>query len=1309
MKHFVCIIGCVAHFGMLNAQGILDRIILGDENSEKAHGFTSYCPDRVPAVVGLMDETGRACLRYEENPYAGTYKGIYGGEYQFVLKVDGSSQNYLTAKYSGDDTGFEIHYTADVDGKQLSNVSGSLVQYSETPKAPGAFLYRTYAIPRKETDGKTEVVVRIRSKGRYYQYGTPGRFETYQRVLDQDMPPLYALYTHSRPGFVVPEDEVQGNIPTYEGALPCPDANQNLPALKTAALSNVREKLVQILNEDYYDKNTAGKVLVLAAAYTMPQYPETFQADAVVEKIMWGLDNMARHHYDGSIPANSEWGGAFGFHGYALYKVRNEIPEGWLDQSVDLGDGTKTRREQYIDLLKTSFNHGATDRRTLSNQVAWASTPLYGASLGLYALDSVRFAEYPKIGLHVVREAAGLEDFTSAITGLDEEKPVMGDPSDVNGWCGAHYRMITSKGGGHEFPGWVCPGCYGYLWQNFIEMWDMMRHDPYLRGQQGAGDDFLQRIADYERLNASLSYPSVDARGYRAMLCHSVTCSRIVREPGYVYYGNISVAGLSGDHELLGHARQALEDGQQTWAEPDAGRVYGLYIPQAIDTLANHPECTEVLPFTDPWQEAIVSDEENAMVAFSYKGEIYYVSFAASMAQHISAQYTNAVGFVTDRTAFFDSGLIEEVQLEPYNSAHRVWFPERPLLAGGGEVISLPSYNHTVAVYNSRQPYKDFYQLWYGGFLIGMNTGLFDDSSYDILVPESLQGKIVYNLVTKEEIVLGSRVPVQAGTTCILHVGEMPGTSVEGEGSAVDADVSALSERVESLTAVLHSLADSVSLKGVNVLGHYPHDKFTSFWRELSFSAYAASCGTMLQQRCDSALAALEKAYEELLDSRYDANGKVDLPGDVDFTKAMKQGGQFVVSAGGLSVEMAQNGAYWMIPVQASEAGVYRITAHVRTTCDVSKSPKVNLTCLDPETASELAENDTHGDRKLLPGDCYSYEWNVYFKEGETKILKLSVSGNAYYVPVAEIESVSAALCGDSSGDYSWLFRVPEDNEEMQSVFDRQFTEELQGSPWRFWRYDTRSGLYTSFSRLDAESPKNSGIDAWYDRDEWLFINKDGYVHPLVEASPAIVFTAPVDGVYEAVSTVQRQSHKVDNHLYCRYRFLQGGLGENTSVPKENYMFDLAYGFLADNTPKSKMFYVNMKAGDAITFEIDAYTPNRISSGGTTWEHLAVSRLSDTSVAPLKEFFPELVYDIYGETGIGSVEMGKSGVGIGLRTVEGGIWVTSSGSAVLELYSVTGFLVERLELDGTKMFVSLRKGIYVVRDTNGNAFKFVVR
>lgn len=1309
-KFFLIPCLCLYHTCIIHAQSFTDRVILGDVQSEKAHGFVTYCPSYVSVSGGLLNEKGRSCLRYEDNPYAGKYKGIYGGEYQVVLKVDGNAQNYLTTRYGGDDTGYEIHYTADVDGKQLSDVGSSFVQYSTVPKAPGAFLYRTYAIPRCETDGKSEVVIRIRSKGRYYQYGKPGQFETYQRVLDQDMPPLYALYTHTNPSFDVPDDEVQGHIVTYNEAPVKSGTEKNLDLLRNMAVEEVTDQLSNILADGSYDKGTAEQILLLAAAYSMPVYPVAYQSQSVVEKVKWALDNMIKCHYDGTITADGEWGGAFGYHGYALYKMYEKIGDEWLDEKIDLGRGLISRREQLIELMKLSFNHGATDRRMLSNQVAWASTLTYGASLGLYALDSVRFAEYPKIGVHIIREAAGLEEFTSAVTGLDNEQPQLGDASDINGWCGAHYRMITSKGGGHEFPGWACPGCYGYLWKNFIDMWDMMRYDPYLRNQKGADADLLARIADYERLNAALSYPSVDADGNRAMLCHSVTCSRIVREPGYVYYGDIVVAGLTGDRELMGHAWQAYDDGQHTWGSPASDRVYGLYTPQAIDTLMVHSDCKEKLAFTSGQPDMIVSDEENAMVAFSHDGELYYVSFAENMAQHISEKYTVTTQFVPDRTEFYSSGMVTTIQKEPYNSAHRVTFPEHPLLAGGGTVVQLSSYNHQDGVYNDRQPYMDFYQLWYDDYLIGMNTGLYDDTAYDIIVPEILKGMTVRNLTTQTDIVLGERLSVPAGSTYILYVGNIPQSAVLNNG--VVADVSELTERVSRMTELLYQIGDSVSLSGSDVIGTYPHDKFTDFWREVTVAGYASNSGTMSQERVDSVLVALNTAYDELMASCNRGNGIACIPGDVAFSKALSHGGQYVISSDGMSVNSAQRGSYWMIPVKATEAGVYTFSAQISTMCNASESPTVNLTLLDPETYKDDSSNDVSGDRKLLKGqsedDCYTYSWNAYMEKGETKILKLSVSGNAYYTSIAQIRQLSGALCSLAADGYSWLFQIPSTNEEMQGIFEKQFLGQDINSPWSFMVYDTQNGTYSPFEHIDKNSPKNLGVDTWYNRDEWLFINSKGYVHPLIEASPAIVFTAPVDGLYNAMSTVQRQEHKVDNNLYCRYRFLKGGLENGLSVPKENFMFELPYGYKDKNVPASINFYVNMKAGDAVTFEVEAYTANRISSGGTTWTDLAVSRVQEEMVRQVRETASNKIYDIYQVDGIGEcVEDNVKGQ-LKIRTEKNGLWIKTDNASVVTLYSVTGTELKDICVASAPVFVHLTNGFYIVKDDKGNVIKLML-
>lgn len=72
------------------------------------------------------------------------------------------------------------------------------------------------------------------------------------------------------------------------------------------------------------------------------------------------------------------------------------------------------------------------------------------------------------------------------------------------------------------------------------------------------------------------------------------------------------------------------------------------------------------------------------------------------------------------------------------------------------------------------------------------------------------------------------------------------------------------------------------------------------------------------------------------------------------------------------------------------------------------------------------------------------------------------------------------------------MFQIPSTNEEMQGIFEKQFLGQDINSPWSFMTDDTQNGTYAPFEHIDRNSPKNQGVDTWYNRDEWLFINSKG-------------------------------------------------------------------------------------------------------------------------------------------------------------------------------------------------------------------------
>lgn len=1292
------VISCLAN--SMNGQ-YMDRVLLGNAADEQSHGFTTFCPDYVATISsGLLSQPGRSCLMFPDNPYAGIYAGIYGGEYQFVLKVNGNRQNYLTVKFSGsDNVSEESNYLAEINNKVLSDIYGSIVTYYTSSISTGSFLYRTYSIPRVETDGKTEVVVKIRSKGRYYNYGTPWSFSTYQFPLRNNMPPLYACYTHSNPSFAIPADETQGVTVSYSNASAATNEKDPTKA-KVIVTNQISTALAGYLSSTSYDVNSGWKAALLAQAYFMPVYTNCYNNSSIVKKVISIMDQSVKNHNSGKVTADSEWGGALGFQGYALYLLRNKIPDDSLNIYPNLGGGvSKTRRQQWIDVLKLSFDHGALDRRAITNQVFWAARATYAASFGLYALDSVTYKNYPKIGHQFAREAEGLEYYTGPLTNFDPANLQLGDYKSTSGVNGSYYYSITSKGGSKELPGWVGVCCYGHLSTFMVDLWQMSRNNPYYRAT-GGDIELLQKAAEHERLQSSMTIPWVDSNGYRVMLGETVICGRNVSEPGKAYYGDPYVGGMLGDKELIGHVRQMLEDGQYSWGGFNYEHtVADLLIPQSLDSLAKYPTYTSKLPLTPGNTDFINSDPEDGILVFRRNGEVVLMNFFISMAHHITSSYSKGIKFTPDYVKFFPSGQTEITKTEPYNSMHHVYMPDRPLLAGGGVTIQLPSYNHS-ANYIDRRALYDFYQIWYGNYLIGMNTGIYDSSAYDIQVPPELQGKTVYNLTTKENVILGTILPVPAKTVYVLDVGVRSEST--DEDTITPGDNTVLKARADELTVFAHAVADSITLSSLKVLGMYPHDKYNVFMRELTFANYAAQSKAMSQLRLDSSLVKLNEAYAALKNAKFVGLHSL-LPGKVDFFNRLEEGGRFSLSSTDSVFKEVYGGAFWVFPVKATRAGYYTFVVKMATKRSATIGTKVNVTLFDERgyyaDSSMIASNTRTLVTNTAWDDYLEYTWDVYLGEGQSKLLKLNVSAVSNTLAVAQIKSISAEYKDFESSDNAWLFQVPTSNPTLYNQFERQFAKQDSVSPWDFKAYSVSSGTYTSWAKFDSGAPKTSGVLSYYNKDEWLFITKGGYVHPLTTTSPAIVFTAIKDGIYRVNTTVQRQTNKNYNYMYTRYRFAQGGIKDNeTVIPKDSCMYYDAYGYPNNNIPVSREFYVNLKKGDAITFEEDAYTANAIGSAGTTWQELIVSKVPDERASSTVQINAASYYNPYKSTSSIERYPQDPGVDVVAIPVKHGIKLTSTRNTSVTIYNLSGQVVTTVGLTSEWLYLYTLPGFYIVRD-----------
>ncbi len=184
-------------------------------------------------------------------------------------------------------------------------------------------------------------------------------------------------------------------------------------------------------------------------------------------------------------------------------------------------------------------------------------------------------------------------------------------------------------------------------------------------------------------------------------------------------------------------------------------------------------------------------------------------------------------------------------------------------------------------------------------------------------------------------------------------------------------------------------------------------------------------------------------------------------------------------------------------------------------------------------------------------------------------------------------------------------------------------------SPWGFYYYNISDGTYNKFANHDTSSKLgNTDVNAWYrGTGDWLFIGDNGLAHPMTDLAPAIMFTAPADGVYKVDFSCFRPDPnvKVENPLWIRARYMDS---TTNTQDKDSYMFAKEYGSVANDgadgrAPISMSYYVNMKEGDKITWEIDCYTSNRNSSAATQITHLSVCSSIDATNRYTLENIPE--------------------------------------------------------------------------------------
>lgn len=178
--------------------------------------------------------------------------------------------------------------------------------------------------------------------------------------------------------------------------------------------------------------------------------------------------------------------------------------------------------------------------------------------------------------------------------------------------------------------------------------------------------------------------------------------------------------------------------------------------------------------------------------------------------------------------------------------------------------------------------------------------------------------------------------------------------------------------------------------------------------------------------------------------------------------------------------------------------------------------------------------------------------------------------------------------------------------------YDTAVLEANGDTPWGYYYYEVANGVYHKFVNHDTSSKYGSTeVSAWYKgTGDWLYISDNGQLHPMTNFAPAIMFTAPKDGVYKVNFGCYRPNPNasVENPLWIRARFMNNGID---TQDKESFMYAKEFGSVQNDgeggkAPIAMEYYVNMKQGDKITWELDCYTTNRNSSAATQITTLTV-------------------------------------------------------------------------------------------------------
>ncbi|WP_105968139.1 AbfB domain-containing protein [Streptomyces geranii] len=437
------------------AAGLVDRLVLGDEDSETAHALIT---DGSSVVTGGNAVKARVATPLDPAT-------VRGGELRFTMKTDPSAQNYLTLKLWGEDSSA---YTtlAYLNGEQIGfrrNSDYEPFSFGFSKPVPGRFYYSTVMLPIEMTTGREQVEITLRT----YDGGYSGKVTSNSRGY-------YAVYTHTA-GLL----DVSGeDLPSYTPPASTPadlsdDEKQQL-------IDDLRATQINIFNilSANVDASASGNMSIVryvddlrfyAGALTTDWCPATTAAErkTALLRLFKCVDNHVKDYYGNTGLVlrgghQGDWGGYYGALGEALYIAENVIADddiygqdaftAFLDEEfttgtengntslkdVDFDGSTLTRRAAWGRCLKANFDFARARLSYIYNQVLYTYEGAWEAHEGLRVIGS-SFYEGRARSHAILGEALGFVPF------LGEEVLVGPDGEDLDLYHSLFYHDTQAR------------------------------------------------------------------------------------------------------------------------------------------------------------------------------------------------------------------------------------------------------------------------------------------------------------------------------------------------------------------------------------------------------------------------------------------------------------------------------------------------------------------------------------------------------------------------------------------------------------------------------------------------------------------------------------------------------------------------------------------------------------------------------------------------------------------------------------------------------------------------------------------------